>query len=89
MDELYGKRQRTLYLITYSRANVPIFPTRQTFADAVLQALDLHSVAVVQWVVSLEGHAECEEEDEMNRWHYHIAIKLPKNSRMIMPCDDK
>ena len=89
-DELYGKWQRTLYLITYSRANVAIFPIRQMFADAVLQAWALHGVVpVVQWVVSLEGHAECEEEDEINRWYYHMVIKLPKNSRMIMPCDDK
>ena len=42
-----------------------IFPTRQTFANAVLQAWALHGVAMVQWVVSLEGHAECEEEDDI------------------------
>lgn len=84
MDDLHGRRQRMIYLITYSRANIEMFPTRQSFAEAVLQAWDLHGVELIHWVVSLEPHALCDEEDEeMNRWHYHMAIKLSKKSRWL------
>ena len=37
MESLQAGRQRVVYLITYSRADVVKFPSKQSFSNAVLQ----------------------------------------------------
>ena len=56
---------RRVYLITYSRANLEIVPTRETFARIIL---DKFENAVVNWVCSQEGRVR-------GGVHYHMAVK--------------
>ena len=38
----------------------------------------------VQWVVSLEGHAEAElGDDNVNSYHFHMALKLDRRGRWL------
>ena len=75
-----------MYLITYSRADCSKFPSRESFASAVVEAWRNFSVRILQWVVSIEAHstptgsAACEE---MNRYHFHMAVKLAKKARWL------
>ncbi len=68
--------QRIIYLLTYSQADLVMYPTRQSFADLVKEAFSLRNVNVIQWVVSLESH------DNGGR-HYHMALKLDKRCRWL------
>ena len=56
MECLQAGRQRVVYLITYSRADVVKFPSKESFSNAVLQAWQNFGVTVVQWVTSIEAH---------------------------------
>ena len=67
---------RTVYLATYSRADLEIVPSRKRFAEIVLGAFDREGEAVVEkWACALEPHRKDEAV------HYHIAIKLKKARR--------
>lgn len=68
-NPLLGRRQ---YLITYSKANLELFPTRKSFGEAVVSAFnDGLSVAKVQhWACALEPHKE------EGYYHYHCSLKL-------------
>ena len=83
MASLNEKHQRLIYLITYSRVNTAIFNTRQRFADAVIEAWRNAGVRLQHWVVSMEGHAITDSEQEMNEYHYHMAVKLTKKARWL------
>lgn len=84
MAELRCEQQRTIYMVTYSRANTAIFRTRLSFANAVLEAWSVARVRVQHWVCSIEAHAETDTEvDTMNRYHYHMALKLTKKARWL------
>ena len=79
-SSLANNNQRLLYLITYSRADTMKFPSRESFAEAVLEGWSHCGVRVLQWVVSMEAHADsgvasCEIG---NAYHYHMALKLSK-----------
>ena len=51
--------QATVYLITYSRADLTKIPDRQTFANIVVNAFeDLKVARVVQWAVCMENHVK-------------------------------
>ena len=88
MAALKNSDQRIVYLVTYSRADTRKFPTRQAFAEAVLNAWAHNSVVrILHWVVSLEAHAETSadtdtESPAMNQ-HHHMALKLCKKSRWL------
>ena len=56
MECLHAGRQRVVYLITYSRADVVKFPSKESFSRAVLQAWQNFGVRVVQWVTCIEAH---------------------------------
>ena len=56
MECLQAGRQRVVYLITYSRADVVKFPSKESFSNAVLQAWQNFGVRVVQWVTCIEAH---------------------------------
>ena len=80
---LETESQRLVYLITYSRIDATKFPTRESFSKAVLDGWQNRGIRVLQWVVSLEGHADSEvsSSDVSNLYHYHMAIKLSKRAR--------
>ena len=67
-NPLIGHRQ---YLVTYSQANLDLFPTRKSFGEAVVSAFnDGWSLTKVQhWACALEPHEE-------EGYHYHCSLKL-------------
>ena len=50
--ELDSRSIRRVYLITYSQANLVKFPTRRSFADAVLVSFSDVPASIQQWVVA-------------------------------------
>ena len=84
-DLLEIESQRVVYLLTYSRRDPTKFPSRESFAQAVLDGWENRGIRVVQWVVSLEGHADSEvsSSEISNSYHYHMAIKLSKRARWL------
>ncbi|XP_072021057.1 uncharacterized protein [Amphiura filiformis] len=75
-NELNPRQVRTVYLITYSRADVTQFPTRTSFSNAVLAAFARTPSQVLQWVCAQEEHAD-------GGLHYHMAIKLDRLQRWL------
>ena len=53
---LKENQSRTVYLITYSQADVRAIPARQAFADKVLEAVRATHASQVQWVCAQERH---------------------------------
>jgi len=59
METLENRQERQVYLITYSRADVTVFPTRESFANAVVCAFEKKThLKVEHWVVSREQHSD-------------------------------
>ena len=76
-DELKPAKVRSVYLITYSQADLSIFPDRQSFVDGVCEAVlncEGPKSKVVQWTCSQENHKKQGK-------HYHMTIKLNKIKR--------
>jgi len=68
---------RSVYLVTYSQANLEIVPTRESFADIVIGAFRSQTPATpIQWVCSREPH-------QNGGVHYHLAVKLNKQNRWL------
>lgn len=62
---------RRQYLVTYSKANMIKFPTRESFAEAVVNSFTLSGKVVVQhWACCLEEH------ENTSGQHYHMCVKL-------------
>ena len=61
--------QRTIFLLTYSQADLEKFPTRQSFADVVVECFTARNIRISMWVTSLERHKN-------GGFHYHMAVKL-------------
>lgn len=80
-----GKRQvRTVYLITYSQADVNAFPSRSHFANAICESFEEcegSSADVVQWVCSMEKHKK--RRRGQSGFHFHMAVKLSKLKRWL------
>lgn len=74
--ELGSRQVRQVYLITYSQANTTKFPTRRSFAEAVVRSFSQRTARVVQWCCARENH-------QGSGVHYHVAIKLNKNQRWL------
>ena len=68
LSPLVGKRQ---YLITYSQANHEIFPTRESFGEAVEQEFNAGN-----GVVKVDYWAVCKEPHQNGGFHYHCSVKL-------------
>ena len=84
MESLQNAVQGTVYLITYSRADMAKFPCKERFSSAVVEAWNSCGIRVVQWVVCIEAHTNtCESTDELNLYHYHMALKLGKKARWL------
>lgn len=75
--ELSSRQLRSVYLITYSQADLTKFPSRETFADAVVEKFASNpGIEVVNWVC-------CKEKHQNNGEHYHLALKLNKVKRWL------
>ena len=67
--ELDERSVRQVYLLTYSQADVSAFPTRRSFAEAVVASFSGTPYRIVQWVC-------CREKHRNGGLYYHMAIKL-------------
>ena len=70
---------RRVYLITYSQADTTKVPSRERFAEMVLEGFELRNVcdsAGEQWACCLEHH-------RTGGVHFHMAIKLSKPRRWL------
>ena len=68
---------RSVYLITYSQADLEKFPNRSAFAKAVVTSFENGSSNVVEhWCCSQESHANGGQ-------HYHLALKLNRSRRWL------
>ena len=80
-DELLQPRDvRSVYLITYSQANLDAVPTREHFANLILEGFhktDTNAkVSVIQWACSREAHCN-------GGFHYHMVVKLSARRRWL------
>ena len=76
MASLKSYHQRLVYLITYSRADIAKFPTKQQFADAVLEAWKSCGITISHWVVSIEGHAVTDSNDEIYTYIKSLSLSV-------------
>ena len=72
-SNLNDRAVRQVYLITYSKADLQKFPTRESFAQAVVKSFEAINTKIELWVCSKEAH-------QVNGFHYHMALKLLKLS---------
>ena len=77
---LENRQIRSVYLVTYSKANAEIIASSDSFALVVLDSFNNADPSckteVVQWVCSEERH----QSEEI---HYHMAVKLDRNHRWL------
>ena len=73
LNPLSGRRQ---YLVTYSQADTSKFPTRESFAEALVDEFNSGKS-----VVKVQHWACCKEHDENGGIHYHCALKLTGNKK--------
>lgn len=76
LTELKSSAVRQVYLVTYSQSNLDKFPTRKSFAEAVVCSFKETNSDVLHW-------ACCRESHENGGYHYHLAIKLDKCKRWL------
>lgn len=75
LNPLVGKRQ---YLVTYSQADETIFPTKQSFGEAVANAFNTGSGKV-----KVEYWASCKEIHKNAGFHYHCTLKLSGSKKWL------
>jgi len=76
-DVLTQSAVRQVYLVTYSQVDAAIFPTRTSFAEAILEAFSCSTNAtILHWVCTSEKHVN-------GGMHYHMALKLNKCQRWL------
>ena len=68
---------RQVYLVTYSQANLEQFPTRRSFAQAVVTSFWKVNSRVLQWACCRESHTLS------GGYHYHTALKLDRCHRWL------
>ena len=71
-DSLAAKDVRSVYLVTYSQADIVKFSSPEDFALAVLAWFSQGKAQVLQWCCCREQHKNSGE-------HYHLALKLDRN----------
>ena len=76
VPEVDERSVRQVYLLTYSQADVSAFPTRRSFAEAVVASFSGTPARIVQWVC-------CREKHKNGGLHYHMAIKLDRCQRWM------
>ena len=67
---------RSVYLITYSQADLSTFSTRESFAQAIVEKFHSHGAEVTRWECCKENHVE-------EGVHYHLAVKLDRVKRRL------
>ena len=75
-SNLNDRAVRQVYLITYSKADPQKFPTRESFAQAVVKSFEAINTKIELWVCSKEAH-------QVNGFHYHMALKLNRCKRWL------
>ena len=65
-------QQRRVFLITYSQANLEVFPNCGSFAEAIVAVFGLDKVK--EWACCCENHQDGGE-------HYHMSINLKSSRR--------
>ena len=73
---LARQQVRSVYLITYSQADLQLFPTRESFTTAIENAFSSSQTDLLHWVCCLENPSQVGE-------HYHMAVKLNRNQRWL------
>ena len=73
-SELDPRQSRRVYLLTYSKANVEKFLSRQCFSSAVTKAFAETGAEVSHW-------ACCQEYHKNKEIHYHMAVNMTKLRR--------
>ena len=66
-------QQRRVFLITYSQADLSIFPTSETFGKEVAKAFGGDKI-VKEWACCIEDHANGGK-------HFHVSIKFFRSER--------
>ena len=67
---------RSVYVITYSKADLSKIPTRETFCNIVKEAfLSYGDATIVKYACSKEAHQD-------GSMHYHMVIKLSKQKKV-------
>ena len=72
-EALGEKEVRSVYSITYSQANLDLFPTRAEFASAVVESFAKCNAKILQWCCSCESHKKSVK-------HSHLSVKLDRNA---------
>ena len=75
-SNLNDRAVRQVYLITYSKADAQKFPTRESFAQALVKSFEAINTKIELWVFSKEAH-------QVNGFHYHMALKLNRCKRWL------
>ena len=77
-DETDTRKPRRCYLITYSQDDLQKFPTKQSFADAVIEAFtsERSQSSPRHWACCIERH-------QLQGFHYHLALKLSASKRWL------
>ena len=78
-EEHVNATVRSVYLVTYSQADLHIFPDRESFAEAVCEAVTNckgSKCGIIQWSC-------CQETHKNGGKQYHMAIKLSKIKRWL------
>ena len=76
MDEIYTRKPRRCYLVTYSKVDLQKFSTKQSFADAVIEAFTSERSQS-----SPQHLACCMERHQLQGFQYHLALKLSAPKR--------
>ena len=76
IGEINLRNVRKVYLITYARAHLNLFNTRQDFATKVITAINFQQSRsrLLHWVVCMEPH-------QGGGFHFHMAVCLSENKR--------
>ena len=75
-SSLRSSAVRSVYLVTYSRADLSKFPNRRDFAEAFVTSFEKGSAKVKHWCCSRENHADGAK-------HYHMVLKWHKSQRWL------
>ena len=74
--QMEKNQMRRTYLITYSCADLELFPTRESFALAIAENFNsgTSKVKVVHWASTLENN-------QNSRKRYHVTLRLSEPKR--------
>ena len=68
-NEIHQRAVRSVYLVTYSQADMTKFPTRKSFANELVKYFQTTKVSFLHWVCSTE---EPERNDSISIWLWNF-----------------